>query len=218
MCCVSLRSAASDPGGNRRCGQARVSHGWRVVQRVVMLFLLAVLPFVWGGADLVAGVLFGKARVSTAELALIAGLIRLYLAALVPVSLYLVHGIALLAQQKNRIYAVWGVAAQLLSAAFSLSLVHVLGARAFPIALLLSHSLAAVVMARAVGPSRQLWVELFGWLGIIALSCVLTRMLALWVQMKMGSALPALILVAAVYGAALMAGLLWYRSRQRRTV
>jgi len=191
---------------------------WREVQRVVMLFLLAVLPLVWGGADLIAAVLFGKARVSADQLGLIAGLIRFYLVALVPVSLYLVHGVALLAQQKGRSYALCGVVSQLMSAAFSLSLLPVLGVQAFPLALLLSHSVAAVAMSYAVGSSRSLWIELIGWLGVIALASVLVRSLASWTHMKLSSALPALILVSVVYGAALGAGLLWHRSRQRRGV
>jgi peptidoglycan biosynthesis protein MviN/MurJ (putative lipid II flippase) len=191
---------------------------WRDVQRVVVLFLVAVVPPLWGGANLIAVVLFGKGRVSVDQLALISGLIRSYLIALVPVSLYLVHGVALLAQQKSRSYAVWGVAAQLLSAAFSLALVSKLGAQAFPLALLLSHSLAAVAMARVVGPSRQLWVEFAGWLGMLTLYSVLIRALAFWTHMRISSALPALMLVAVVHGAALGGAIWWYRARQKRGV
>jgi putative peptidoglycan lipid II flippase len=191
---------------------------WRDVQRVVVLFLLAALPPVWGGANLIVVVLFGKARVNADQLDLVGSLIRFYLIALVPVALSLVHGVALLAQQKSRSYAVWNVVALLLSSAFSLVFVSKLGARAFPLALLLSYSLAAMAMARAVGPSRHLWVELLGWLGLLALYSVLIRGLASWAQSKIGLALPALMLVGAVHGAALGAGLLWYRSRQRRAI
>jgi len=183
-----------------------------------VLFLLAALPPVWGGANLIVVVLFGKARVNADQLDLVGSLIRFYLIALVPVALSLVHGVALLAQQKSRSYAVWNVVALLLSSAFSLVFVSKLGARAFPLALLLSYSLAAMAMARAVGPSRHLWVELLGWLGLLALYSVLIRGLASWAQSKIGLALPALMLVGAVHGAALGAGLLWYRSRQRRAI
>jgi putative peptidoglycan lipid II flippase len=205
-------AATGDPGA------PSFAVAWRDVQRVVVLFLVAVLPPLWGGANLIAIVLFGRGRVSAEQLDLIVGLIRFYLIALVPVALSLVHGVALLAQQKSRSYAVWSVVALLLSSAFSVVFLHALGAQAFPLALLLSYSLAAVAMARAVGPSRQLWIELLGWLGILAVASVLLRVLASWAQAKIGLALPALMLVAAVYGAVLASGFLWFRSRQRRRV
>lgn len=119
-------------------------------QRVAMVFLLIVLPFVFGTADALAAILFGKGLTSASALQEIALLIRLYIVALVPVVLYLVYGVALLAQQKGRTYAVLGVAAQLLSALFCMALFQKLGPTVFPIALLLSHLVAALLMLQRI--------------------------------------------------------------------
>ena len=166
----------------RKEGWPVFATAWRDVQRVVMVFLLAVLPPLWGGANLIADVLFGSAKVGADQLDLVADLIRLYLMALIAVALYLVHGSALLAQRKARSYAIWGVAGQLLSALICVALFRPLGPRVFPLALLASHGVVAVAMARAVGPSRRLWVELIAWLSVIALACLLVSSLACWIQ------------------------------------
>ncbi len=191
---------------------------WREVQRVVLLYLLVVLPPVWGGADLITTVLFGTARVGVDQMDLVASLIRYYLVALVPVALYLVHGAALLAQQKGRSYAVSGVVAQMISAACCLALLRTYGPQMFPLALLVSHGVVAVAMARAVGPSRQLWAELIGWLVVLALAGTLMRVLANWALIYIESPVVALMLIAGVHGAVVGAGLLWHKLRWMRHV
>lgn len=134
---------------------------WRDVQSIVTLFLLAVLPPVVAGAPLIVAVLFDRGRVDVAQADMMANLIRVYVLALVPVSLYLVHGTALLAQQRGRMYAAWGVGTQAMSVALLLVMLPQLGIKAFPVALFVSHSFAAVAMSWAVGPSVALWKDVF---------------------------------------------------------
>lgn len=144
-----LTQAASQQGGDvfkRMLAEA---------QRLAMIFVLTVLPFVFGTADALAAVLFGNASTSASALQEMALLIRLYVVALMPVALYLVYGVALLAQQKGRSYAALGVAAQLLSAAISVTLFPVLGSAVFPIALLISHWVAALWMLQRVDVARR---------------------------------------------------------------
>ncbi|MGH7462799.1 MAG: lipid II flippase MurJ, partial [Longimicrobiales bacterium] len=105
-------------------------------QRVAMIFVLIVLPFVFGAADAIATILFGNRMTAPSALREIALLIRLYVAALVPGVLYIVYGVALLAQQKGRAYAALGMAAQLLSALICVALFQTFGPSVFPIALL----------------------------------------------------------------------------------
>ena len=146
-------------------------HMFAESQRVAMVFLLAVLPFVFGTADTLAAILFGKKLMSASTLEEIALLIRLYAAALVPVILYVVYGVALLAQQKGREYAALGVAAQLLSALICVSLFKILGPTVFPIALLLSHLTAALMMLRRIDIQRR-WLLFSNASGYIALITV----------------------------------------------
>lgn len=131
------------------------------LQNVALLFLLIVLPPVVGGADAIAAVLFGNASAAGGEVQEIASLIRLYAATLVPVALFLVYGVALLAQQKAYAYAVLGVAAQLLSALICVGLFRVLGAEVFPWALLLSHLAVALLMLKYVDTRHR--VALLAW-------------------------------------------------------
>lgn len=193
------------------CSLHEFSLVWREVQRVVVLFLLVVLPPFWGGADLITTVLFGASRVSVGQQSLVTDLIRWYLIALFPVALYLVHGSALLAQQKGRSYAVWGVASQAISACCCLLLVQMLGPKVFPVALLFSHGLAAVAMARAVGGSRLLWIDLLGWLALLALAGIALAKLGGWLSSHAVTALPALISLIVIHGLVLFAGYVGYR-------
>lgn len=124
-------------------------------QRVALLFLLAILPFVFGTADALAVLLFGKAAHAAGALQEITLLIRLYAVALVPVVLYLVYGMALLAQQKGGAYAALGVAVQVVSAALSVLLFRAMGAAIFPIALAVSALLASLLMLQRVDFCRR---------------------------------------------------------------
>lgn len=196
-------------------GWKEFADAWQGVQRVVAMFLLVVLPPFWGCADLIVEVLFGAARIRADKLGLVAELIRWYLAALIPVGLYLVHGSALLAQQKGRSYAVWGVVAQAMSAGCCLLFVHILGPQVFPFSLMLSHGVAAIGMARAAGPSRALWLELLRWSVALVVASVALHGIAAWISSRTEIAAFALALVGGVYGVALLGAFAIYRFQRR---
>ena len=124
-------------------------------QRTALICLFFLLPFVFGAAEPIALLLFGKAVSSPAALAEMSTLIRLYVAALLGVVLYLVYGVALLAQQKGKVYAVYGVGSQLASAAFTILLYKILGSSVFAYALLVSHLGAALLMLRHIESSNR---------------------------------------------------------------
>jgi putative peptidoglycan lipid II flippase len=199
-------------------GEHDFTLAWLEVQRVVALLLLLVLAPVWGGADLIVGVLFDVARVNEAQMALVADLIRWYLVALVPVSLYLVHGCALLAQQRGRSYAVWGVVSQALSVLICLFFFDAWGPKVFPLALFVSHGLAAVAMAVTVGSSGLLWRDFFVWMVLLFTSCGTAFIFAQWIALQVGSGFMALLILCGSYAALLLlcfAGYrLWQRSRR----
>jgi peptidoglycan biosynthesis protein MviN/MurJ (putative lipid II flippase) len=186
---------------------------WRDVQGVVTLFLLGVLPPMIAGASLIVQVLFGLQRLDVAQADIMVDLIRAYLLALVPVSLYLVHGSALLARQRGRIYAAWGVITQAMSIALLLALLPQLGIRAFPVALFVSHSIAAIAMAWAVGPSAAMWKD-------VAVSMLLLfgvtqteQILFKWLQAHLHEPVVAMALGLAAHGAFVAVALAFKRSQ-----
>jgi peptidoglycan biosynthesis protein MviN/MurJ (putative lipid II flippase) len=184
---------------------------WLEVQRVVALLLLLVLAPVWGGADLIVAVLFDADHVNAAQMSLVADLIRWYLVALVPVSLYLVHGCALLAQQRGGSYAFWGVFSQALSVLICLSFFDVLGPKVFPVALFVSHGLAAVAMAITVGSSGLLWRDLCVWLVLLMFSCGAALIFGQWISVQVGSDLMALLILCVSYATILLLCFAGYR-------
>jgi peptidoglycan biosynthesis protein MviN/MurJ (putative lipid II flippase) len=188
---------------------------WLEVQRVVALLLLLVLAPVWGGADLIVAVLFDVAHVNGDQMALVADLIRWYVVALVPVSLYLVHGCALLAQQRGRSYAVWGVASQALSVLICLFFFDVWGPKVFPLALLVSHGLAAVAMAATVGSSGLLWRDLLVWLVLLFVTCESALVFAQWIALQVAPGFVALLMLCFSYAALLLLCFAAYRWWQR---
>lgn len=175
-------------------------------QRLAMIFVLTVLPFVFGTADALAAVLFGNSLTSASALQEMVLLIRLYAIALVPVALYLVYGVALLAQQKGRSYAALGVAAQLLSAAISVSLFQVLGSAVFPIALWLSHLAAALLMLQRIDVARRraLVVDASAFAAAIAVTAVVLLLAHRVLATAFHSDLLRLGLLALAYGLAVL--------------
>ena len=171
-------------------------------QRVAMMFVLIVLPFVFGAADSLAAILFSKAATSASAQQEIALLIRLYAAALVPVVLYLVYGVALLAQEKGGAYATLGVTAQLMSALFCVAMFRPLGPQVFPIALLLSHLAAALLMLHRIDLQgrRAILAEASGFIVLLAAASVAVMLAGRSLSDASHSSLLSLGLLGLAYG------------------
>ena len=170
-----------------------------------------LVPPIFGTSELIAQLLFKIGNAATVQQTKVASLIYGYVAALLPVALYLVHGTALLARQRGQQYAVWGVASQFMSAIVSIALLAPYGAMAFPIALVVSHSMAAVFMASAVGPSLPIWKETGMALILLAAVSYIWTLLAQYAQAATGSALLGLVFVSAAHTALLGLAYLCYR-------
>ncbi len=185
----------------------------REVQRVNAIFLLAVLPPVLAGASLIVAVIFDLRRLDVIQADVLANLIRAYVLALVPVSLYLVHGAALLARQRGKMYAAWGVISQAMSVALLLALLPQLGILAFPIALFVSHSVASVAMARAIGPSASLWKDTGVLILLFFAVTWIEHSLFQWLLTSLYNPLAVLVLGFVAHGAFVVAALALKRSR-----
>ena len=144
-------------------------------QRLGMVFVFIFIPFVFGTADALAAILFGKAASNAGTLNEMTMLIRFYIVALVPVALYLVYGVALLAQQKGRAYATLGMAAQALSALICVGSFRILGSIVFPIAMFCSHLTASLLMLQRIEVQgrRNIIAEAGGFTVVLATAAIL---------------------------------------------
>lgn len=122
---------------------------------LALIFLLFVIPILFGTADALAETIIGSSQTTLEDVIDLAWLIRLYGAALLPVVLFVVFGVALLAQQKSGPYALLGIGAQVFSAILLIGTFGAIGKAAFPIALFVSHMIAALFMLRAINTQQR---------------------------------------------------------------
>lgn len=104
------------------------------------------LPVLFGAARPLCAFFFLRGNMSVDAVETIISLVRLYSVSFVGVILYLIFGMALLASNKGKQYASWGVATQLLVLAVNLLLYTKLNISVFPFSLGLVHLLSALIM------------------------------------------------------------------------
>lgn len=115
-------------------------------QLATFIFILAVVPFVYGASDGLAAVILGSKSEGADAVDVVARLIRLYSLALLPICLYSLYAGALLSQQKGKVYGFLGAFAQLCSMGICAFMYKKLGAEVFPVALFFSHLFVSVLM------------------------------------------------------------------------
>lgn len=115
-----------------------LSLGFTLTTIVVALFTSCPKSFIY--------ILFKSDKISTETLDTIASMTTYYSWATVAIFLYLIFGMALLATEDGKTYAVFGSVAQIIMIAFNLLFKHNLGIYTFPFSLLLSHLIAAAFM------------------------------------------------------------------------
>lgn len=108
------------------------------------------IPVLFGAASPLCEFFFLHGKVTTEALGVITILTRMYAVAFIGVLLYLVMGCTLLASDKGKHYALWGVLTQILILAANFILLPVCGIYIFPISVGVAHLLAAVVMSFGV--------------------------------------------------------------------
>lgn len=113
---------------------------------LMFIFLAFVIPFLIAAAEPVVAFLYDRGEMDAASLASIVHLMRWYSGAVLVVIVYLIGGLALMSQERGKLYAFWGVAAQLLAIAVNFAFYRQWGALVFPLSLIVSHLLAGAWM------------------------------------------------------------------------
>lgn len=141
---------------------------------VVYGILLLAMPLLFGAAYPLCDFLFHRGTVTTHDIGEITTLCRMYAAAFMCVMIYIIFGNVLLASEKGKPYAFWGVIAQVVVLALNFGLVSKVGLIIFPISLGLVHLVIGCIMwakGRAWGLSVVLKVMKYN--AVVILSSII---------------------------------------------
>jgi putative peptidoglycan lipid II flippase len=116
--------------------------------QLVFLMLILVLPVVQFAALPISEFLFSSPQIERKDLVQIADLLKYYTYALFPIFGYLIFGLMLLSQGKNKLYAFWGMLAQVIMILINVFCYKYFGTYTFVSALIISHTIAAVAMMK----------------------------------------------------------------------
>ncbi|WP_347052937.1 murein biosynthesis integral membrane protein MurJ [Flavobacterium olei] len=105
------------------------------------------VPIFIGSATPLIKFFFEHGKVSSDALLVITNLMRYYGLAFIGIILYIIFGLILLASNKGKIYAFWGILAQVIVLVFNISMVNKLGINVFPISVGLGHLLTAFILS-----------------------------------------------------------------------
>lgn len=111
------------------------------------VIMCLTIPVLIGSASPLSKFFFEHGKVSAESLLIIINLMRFYGLALVGIILYLIFGLILLASNKGKIYAFWGILAQVVVLCFNIVLVGKWGIYVFPISVGIGHLLTACILS-----------------------------------------------------------------------
>jgi putative peptidoglycan lipid II flippase len=118
--------------------------------QIVFISLSFIVPFLFAAASPIANLLYNHGGIDAASIDAIVYLIRFYSFSIISVMLYLIFGLALLAQQLGKIYAIQGVVAQVITILLNVFFYKRIGPTIFPLSLLISHFLVSLFMFKSL--------------------------------------------------------------------
>ena len=113
---------------------------------VIYGIMLLAIPLLFGASYPLCDFLYHRGSVTTQNIVEISTLCQLYAMAFLCVMIYVVFGNVLLASEKGKPYAFWGVIAQVLVMALNFGLVAKIGLIIFPISLGIVHLVTGCIM------------------------------------------------------------------------
>lgn len=119
---------------------------FRKMFQLGMLLVTLLICIVFSSSIEIIHVLYNQGRISAETLSMISRLSIYYSWASLPVFLYLIAGVTLLAQNRGKLYAAFGLLAQLGMIAINFAFFNRVGPFVFPLALFISHSIAALLL------------------------------------------------------------------------
>ncbi len=117
---------------------------------VCFVVLCVVIPLLLGAAQPICQFFFLRGGVTPEDLSHIILISRLYAFSFIGIVLYMLFGSAALSMGKNKVYAMYGVAAQLFMLVLNLSLYNKVGIYIFPVSNGIAHFVAMIMIGRNV--------------------------------------------------------------------
>jgi len=111
------------------------------------VIMCLTVPILIGSATPLSKFFFLHGKISSDALLVIINLMRFYGLAFVGIILYMTFGLILLASNKGKIYAFWGILAQVVVLCINIVLVRIWGIYVFPISVGIGHLLTACILS-----------------------------------------------------------------------
>lgn len=121
---------------------------------ICLLILAALVSVLYCCSFELAQILYG-ASLGSSTIRLIASLTSAYSLSALAIFIYLLFGVVLLSMNKGKIYATYGVVAQIIMIFFNISMYKLIGIYVFPLSLFLAHLIAAIFMSFKVPYGRK---------------------------------------------------------------
>lgn len=119
---------------------------FKAIYQISFLIITFLIGIFTACPTAVINMLYNKGSITTLALTKISSLSMFYSWASLPVFMYIILGIVLLSSEKGKIYALYGSIAQIIMILFNLLLNKVLGVYTFPLSLLFSHLIVALLL------------------------------------------------------------------------
>lgn len=148
--------------------------------------VITILSFLFGAAKPFCEIFFLRGAMTVEAIDKIVILVQMYSVAFIGVLLYLILGMSLLASNKGKQYAFWGIITQLVVLAFNLVLYKKLSINIFPISLGIGHLLSAMIMGSCleVKEKAKLFILLFQYIFLFILVSSIVWILNICLDMK----------------------------------
>ncbi len=180
---------------------------------LVVAFIIAF--FSTSARELITLILYHGDLITPDAVTLISELSVYYAWSSLVIFTYLIFGLALLSANQGWIYAVLGVIPQLLMIALNFLFYREWGVYVFPISLLLSHILSAVIMfLKFPGDNRRLIMPAIRYMGILVLLVLLSKLAITQLGMQSQHPIFAIICHLAVIGLVFLLLMLIFRAEE----
>ncbi len=148
---------------------------------LLCLVLALIIPGLYFNAPEICTILYNKGSISMLDLTKIQQLIQIYAFSLLSIFAYLIFGLLLLATEQNKVYAFWGLIAQIVMLVFNLLFYQKFELYTFAFALIISHSISAYFMWRKIPlPKKEILSSSSPYLIHFTLVFVATWVLLFW--------------------------------------
>lgn len=144
--------------------------------QIIFVILCLTLPIFIGSSDTFTNFFFKNGKLSSFNLDEISKLIRYYGISFIAITLYVFFGLILITSNKSKIYALFGVLAQIVVLSLNIVFIKNLGVYIFPISLGVGHFIVAIIFTfiLKINNKKECLLEIVKYIVLISLlSCIL---------------------------------------------